>query len=55
MTGFIFYLTWAIESSEACRELTGKSARGSSWEGLRLRYESSVIFGCDTEIIADFL
>ena len=49
-TGFVFFLTGAIESSEARRELAVKSARSSSWEGMNLRYDSSFILGYGTEM-----
>lgn len=42
-----------MELSETHRKPAVQSARWSSWEELKLRYDSSVILGYDTEFITE--
>ena len=50
---FIFPFSGATELSQARRVKTLRSVRWSSWEGLNLRYDPSVILGYGTQIIEE--
>ena len=53
LVSFFFFLNDTVESSETRREPAVNAAWWSSWEGWKLRYDSSVILGYGTVIISE--